>query len=108
MTTCQSEFTFHSLYTLKLETEIIETRNGTAHFWMLPNLAGSYQGEKYSQAKTPGKTQNFGFSLKTKNFLLPKRVTLDKRIFFGLQRVPPSMPAKSGKQGKVSCCFARL
>ena len=25
-----------------LETEIIETRNGTADFWLLPNLAESY------------------------------------------------------------------
>ena len=25
-----------------VEAEIIETQNGTADFWLLPNLAGSY------------------------------------------------------------------
>ena len=32
--------------------------------------------------------------------LILKTATLDKIFLFGLQRVPPSMPAKSGKYGK--------
>ena len=40
------------------------------------------------KAKTPQKTQNFGLSLKTKNFPFPKRATLDKRIFLDFKGSP--------------------
>ena len=74
---------FHFLDLSFLETEIIETRNGTADFCLLPNLAQSYYGERYFYAKTPRKTQNIGLSLKTKNFLVPtwKQETLKCSFF---------------------------
>ena len=64
-----------------VETEIIESRNGTVDLCLLPNLAESYQEKKYFQAKIPGKSQNFGLTLKTKNFCFPKIVNLDKIYF---------------------------
>ena len=45
---------------------------------------------------------------KDKPFSHPKNGNFGQNIFFRPQRVPPSMPAKSRKYGRVSCCFARL
>ena len=43
---------------------------------------------KKNQAKTPGKNQNFGSILKTKNVPYPKKVTLDQKIFLDLKGSP--------------------
>ena len=41
-----------------------------------------------TRAGTPGKTQNIGQSLMTKNFPIPKIATLDKIIFWELEKSP--------------------